>query len=179
MIYNLQVDSVNRKVINNKKKLKSGIITHYYNRSGGIDAIFPLTDRFTISGNIAATTDLINNSIGINDRNLAGTFALDYRSDLWQFKVSHLSIQENFNAEMGFIRRTNIRKTSTELEYAPRPKSKTSIRQYKYEFQYEYLTNQRNRLLENKFGALFRIEFQNSSRVEAGFSHNSEYIDEE
>jgi hypothetical protein len=153
--------------------------SQYYNRSGGIDAIFPLTDRFTISGNIAATTDLISKSIGINDRNLAGTFALDYKSDLWDFKVSHLSIQENFNAEMGFIRRTNIRKTSTELEYTPRPKSKTSIRQYKYEFQYEYLTNQRNRLLENGIRALFRIEFQNSSRVEIGFNHNSEYIDEE
>jgi len=152
--------------------------SHFYNRSGGIDAIFPLTDNFTISGNIAATTDLVSKSIGINERNLAGTFALDYKSDLWQFKVSHLSIQENFNAELGFIRRTNIRKTSAEVEYAPRPINSSIIRQFHYQLQYEYLTNQQNRLLENSIKADLRIDFQNSSRLGVGIGQGSEFIDE-
>jgi len=152
--------------------------SQYYNRSGGIDAIFPLTDRFTISGNIAATTDLISKTIGIDDRNMAGTIELDYNSDLWEFKVSHVNIQENFNAELGFIRRTNIRKTSAEVEYAPRPINSSIIRQYHYQLQYEYLTNQQNRLLENGIRADLRIDFQNSSRLGIGFSQGSEFIDE-
>jgi hypothetical protein len=152
--------------------------SQYYNRSGGIDAIFPLTESFTVSGNIAATTDLITRVIGINDKNLAGTLALEYNSDLWEFKLSHLNIQENFNAEMGFIKRTDIRLTATEVEYSPRPLANSSIRQYHYQIQYDYLTNQRNRLLENDIQTSFRIDFQNSSRIGAGFNRKSVFIDE-
>jgi hypothetical protein len=152
--------------------------SQYYNRSGGIDAIFPLTETFTISGNIAATTDLVRKAVGINNRNIAGKFALDYNSDLWQFKASHVSIQEDFNAEMGFIPRTNIRKTSTEVEYAPRPNNSSTIRQYHYQIQYDYLTNQQNRQLENDIKADIRIDFQNSSRIGLGLNYKSEFIDE-
>jgi len=151
----------------------------YYNRSGGIDAIFPLTENFTVSGNIAATSDLNTKVIGIRDKNMAGKLALDYNSDLWQFKASHISIQENFNAEMGFIRRTNIRKTSSEIEYSPRPNNSSTIRQYHYQLQYNYITNQTNRLLEDEIQASFRIDFQNSSRISVGIDHKSEFIDEE
>jgi hypothetical protein len=152
--------------------------SHFYNRSGGIDAIFPLTDNFTISGNIAATTDLVSKAIRINDKNMAGKVALDYNSDLWEFKLSHLSIQEDFNAEMGFIPRTDIRKTSSEVEFAPRPKNSSTIRQFHYQVRYDYVANQKNKLLEDNIMADFRIDFQNSSRVGFGVGYGSEYIDE-
>jgi hypothetical protein len=121
---------------------------------------------------------LINKSIGINGRNLAGKIALDYNSDLWQFKLSHLSIQEYFNAEMGFIPRTNIRKTSSEIEYAPRPINSSLVRQYHYQIQYDYSTNQHNRPLENEIKADTRIDFQNSARIGLGINYKSEFIDE-
>jgi hypothetical protein len=65
--------------------------SRYYNRSAGIDAIFPLTDIFTIGGNIAATTDPSIPSVGLGNKNLAGLLSVEYNSDLWQFKLSHLS----------------------------------------------------------------------------------------
>ena len=177
-VFRLKMDIFKRSSIGVMFLNKHLYHSQYYNRSGGIDAIFPLTDQFTISGNIAATTDSTGKAFGLNNKNMAGTIALEYISDLWQFKASHLSIQENFNAEMGFIRRTNIRKTSTEIEHAPRPKNTSAIRQYHYQLHYDYVTNHTNRLLENDIRASFRIDFQNSSRISVGIDNKSEFIDE-
>jgi len=177
-VFRLKKDIFKRSSIGVMLLNKHHTNSQYYNRSGGVDAIFPLTENFTVSGNIAATTDLSTKVLGINDKNLAGTLALEYKSDLMDLKLSHLSIQENFNAELGFIRRTDIRKTSAEVEYSPRPKSSSAIRQYHYEIQYDYLTNQQNRLLENDVSASVRLDLQNSSRIGAGFNYKSEFIDE-
>ncbi len=87
-----------------------------YHRSGGLDANFPLTDRIVINGAIAATSgpDEVNDDgtvTAMSSHNMASSIGFSYDSDLWELKLSHLSIQENFNAEMGFIRRTGIRNT--------------------------------------------------------------------
>lgn len=163
----------------NKEELNS---THY-NRSGGIDANFPLTDRFTISGAMAGTfgPDEIDNTetIKMNTRNIAGNIDLKFNSDLWDWELSHLSIPENFNAEMGFIRRTDIRSSRAELRYSPRPKKFPSIRQFRYSIEGEYLTDFDNRMLESQLTASFGIRFQNSSYAYFGAHKTAEYIDED
>ncbi len=151
----------------------------YYNRSGGIDGIFPISDTFSISGSVAATIGPSVSSVGLNNKNMAGSLAIDFNSDLWHFKVEHLSIQENFNAEMGFIRRTDIRNTSSLIGYYPRPLNSSTIRQFEYQLAYNYVTDQDNRLLESDIDASFEIKFQNSARFNLGIAKETEYIPED
>jgi len=80
-----------------------------YNRSVGIDSYLHLSDYFSISTEAAGTfTKKDEGFIGDNSDNYAGHIEMKYDSDLWDFSASYLDIAENFNAEMGFIRRTDI-----------------------------------------------------------------------
>jgi len=160
---------------------KQEIHSDYYNRSGGIDAFFPITDQIIILGALAATSgpNQIEDDVkkNMNHQNFAGTFRFAYDSDLWDFSISHLDIQENFNPEVGFIRRTDIRNTEGEIEYSPRPKSSKLIRQFRYRIRYNYLTNHENRMLESSISPSFSVHFQNSARIYMGFRRQLEYLD--
>ena len=153
-----------------------------YNRSGGIDLRFPLTDRFTLSGAVAGTfgpdKTEDDKTIKMNTKNWAGNFEMDYNSDLWDYKFSHLSIPENFNAEMGYIRRTGIRSTRAEARYSPRPKS-AIIRQFRYSVEGQYLTDYSSQMLESQLSTSFGIRFQNSSFMYINLQREGEYIDED
>lgn len=155
--------------------------TGHYNRSGGVDMNFPITDQFTISGGMASTTgpnkEDDGETINMQEKNKAGFFAIGYESDLWELGLKYLDIEENFNAEMGFVRRTDIRSTSTELEFSPRPQRWESIRQVGFRMRHEYLTDHQNVMLESTLNTSFFIRYQNSARLYTGIERSSEFLD--
>ena len=162
---------------------KEQIHSNHYNRSTGMDANFPLTDRFSISGAFAATfgpDDIEDNIVTkMNSKNMAGNVEMSFNSDLWDLELSHSNIQDNFNAEMGYIRRTGIRNTEAEIEYSPRPIRWPAIRQFRYSLQGEYMTDHNNQLLESEFSGSFGIRFQNSAFLYMGLQREAEFIDED
>ena len=160
--------------------------TDLYNRSGGVDANFPITDRIVISGALAGTNgpdeideDDEDQIIDMSTNNFAGNLSFAYDSDLWEYGISHMDIQENFNAKMGYVRRTNIKSTSSNLEFNPRPKRWKSIRQISYRLRHKYLTDHQNNMLEAELNSSFSINFQNSARIFGGIERNYEYLDED
>ena len=161
----------------NKEVLHSS----YFNRSLGVDGHFPLSLYFTVSGYLAATfgpeKTEDGQTIDRNKQNLAGKISLDYNSDLWRASLSHLDIGAQFNPEMGFIRRTDFRLSNASIEYAPRPKQSSVIRQFGYQLEGRYRSNHENRMLDNEIEASFSIEFQNSSRFSFNIQRQSEFID--
>jgi hypothetical protein len=152
----------------NKEDLRSP----YFNRSLGIDGNIPLSRYFTMAGYIAASFGPEENK-----QNLAGRLSLDYNSDLWRASASHLDIGARFNPEVGFIRRTDFRLSNASIEYSPRPKGPSVIRQFGYQLEGSYRSDHDNRMLDNKIEASFSIEFQNSARLSANIQRESEYID--
>ena len=143
-----------------------------YNRSLGLDGHIPLSLYFTVSGYLAATFGPEENK-----QNMAGKLSLDYNSDLWRASVSHLDIGARFNPEVGFIRRTDFRLSNASIEYAPRPKGSSVIRQFGYRLEGSYRSDHDNRMLDNEIQASFSIEFQNSSRFGISIQRESEFID--
>jgi hypothetical protein len=152
-----------------------------FNRSLGLDGRFPLSHYFTISGYFAATfgpeEEDEGQIINMNKQNLAGKLNLDYNSDLWQASASYQDVGAHFNPEIGFIRRTDFRLSSASVEYAPRPKRSSLIRQFGYQLEGNYRSDHDNRLLESAIEASFSMEFQNSSRFNINIQRNSEFID--
>ena len=163
----------------NKERLND----NHYNRSAGVDVNFPLSDTFVISGAIA-TTRTPNEwddgeFIKRNEKNWAGNIELEYNSDKWDLELTHLDIQDNFDAEMGYIRRTGIRNTQGEIVFSPRPKNWPSVRQFRYRLEGEYMTDHSNRMLESEVSGSFGIRFQNSSYVYIGLQREAEFVDED
>ncbi len=161
----------------NKEELRSS----YFNRSLGLDGHIPLSRYFTVSGYLAATfgpekTD-DGQAIDMNKQNIAGKLSLDYNSDLWRASASHLDIGSRFNPEMGFIRRTDFRLSNASIEYSPRPKQSSVIRQFGYQLEGSYRSDHDSRMLDNELQASYSIEFQNSSRFSLNIQRESEYID--
>ncbi len=161
----------------NKEDLRSSD----YNRSLGIDGHLPLSLYFTISGYIAATfgPEEVDDGqiINMNKQNLAGKISLDYDTDLWEASASYEDVGAHFNPEIGFLRRTDFRLGSASVEYSPRPKESSVIRQFSYQLEGSYRSDYDNRMLESEIEASFSIKFQNSSRFGIEVQRESEYID--
>jgi hypothetical protein len=163
----------------NRELLNSG----YYNRTLGIDANFPLSHSFTLSGSLAGTHGPdITDEDGLHkmdQHNLAGSVNASYDSDLWEIKLSHVSIASNFNAELGFVPRTDIKNTNSVFQYSPRSEKYNSVRKFGYRFEGSLLTDQGNSMLENRVAPVFWIEFKNGSTFFSGFDRTSIKIEED
>ncbi len=61
-------------------------------------------------------------SDSINNRNSSYSFALSFPNDWIEYDLAVVGIQQNYNPEMGFLRRNNYRMYYTELQFNPRPK---------------------------------------------------------
>jgi len=157
------------------------LLSSDFNRSLGLDGHFPLSHYFTISGYLAATLGPREADdgqiINMNKQNLAGKLNLAYNSDLWKASTSYQDIGVNFNPEIGFIRRTDFRLSSASIEYSPRPKESSVIRQFSYQLEGSYRSDHDNRMLESAIEASFSINFQNSSRFSINIQRESEFID--
>jgi len=75
----------------------------------------------------------------------AGGFSIEYPNDIWNAGVSWKQIGENFNAALGFVPRTGIRKTNGTIMFRPRMES-GPIRQFTFHAFPEIITNLDNRV---------------------------------
>ena len=151
-----------------------------YNRSFGVDGYFALTDYFSIATTLSGTFDpQEDDPHGFIDENLAGTLDLNYRTDLWRAEFQYMDIGSRFNPEMGYVRRIGFRYGESSLEYAPRPKESSSIRQFTYRLSGQYREDRVGNLLDSELGMSFTIRFQNSARFTVGVQREVEFIDEE
>jgi len=89
----------------------------------GADFNYTTTKMFgdknlVINGSIAQS----QTSDEINKRNLSYHTSLAYHNDIIEYDLSVVEVQDNFNPEVGFLRRHNYRMYYTEFQYNPRPK---------------------------------------------------------
>ncbi|MFC1493495.1 aminotransferase class V-fold PLP-dependent enzyme, partial [candidate division KSB1 bacterium] len=143
-----------------------------FNRTWGIDSHFPITQTFSFYAVGSGTY-----SPGENKNNMAGNAGFNYSSDLWQYSLSYLNIEEYFIPEMGYIRRTDIKRTGARIAYSPRPERFESIRKFNYQVTGNYQTDHENKLLDREIQGEFRIEFENTSRFSINVERKFEYID--
>ena len=95
--------------------------TGYVNRAFGADLNLYFTHflgdkNLAIDGYIAGTK-----TPGLHGNNLAWRIFIDYPNDLFDNYFYSYEVQDNFNPEIGFVRRKNIRRTGGAFRYTPRP----------------------------------------------------------
>lgn len=141
------------------------------NSAFGIDANFSFFRDLDINAYYAKTST--DEMIGDDQSYMA---RLDYGGDRYGVDVSHLAIGDNFNPEVGFLRRTDIRKTSGKLRFSPRPRSLRSVRKFKLEAGMNYYETGAGAVETKELELEFETEFQGGDNFSVDFTRSFEFL---
>jgi uncharacterized protein DUF5916 len=141
------------------------------NEAYGVDAAFSFFDNVNFNGYYAKTK---TPELKADDHSYQAAFA--YNGDLYRFQIDHLLIGNNFNPEVGFLRRDDIRRTFTQAQYRPRPKSIAAVRQFTFGASLDYVENGTGRVETGIAQARFETEFQNSDRFVVDLQQDHELL---
>jgi Domain of unknown function (DUF5916) len=127
------------------------------NQAYGADANLAFGDNVQLFGYYARTrTD------GLPGRDDSYRVRAGYRGDTWSGSVDEVVVGENFNPEIGYLRRTNFRETNLFGRFSPRPSSIPSIRQITFGLLANFIENERLGFLESRSRAgRVETEFEN------------------
>ena len=127
------------------------------NRAYGADANFAFLENLQIFGYYARTE-----TEGLHGRDDSYRTRIGWRGDMWSAAVDHTMVGEDFNPEMGFLRRRGFRETNLFGRGSPRLASVPSIRRLTLAARLMYLENERLGILESRHqGTRLEIEFEN------------------
>ena len=89
--------------------------------------------------------------------------------------AEHTIVGRNFNAEMGFVPRTDMNNSLLEFEISPRPQSEW-IRQLDFEGELRYITNQDEVLETREQGLGFGVQFESGDSLRFGYTKIFEFL---
>jgi len=142
--------------------------TPLHNRAVGLDANFRFFQNLTINPYWAKTQ-----TPDRSDRDTAWKVSSQWEDNFLRLQYIYTDLEENFNPEVGFVRRTGIRSNRFRLEFHPRPKENSIIREVVPHMRVLYVTDQENRLLTRSGHFAVSIQLQDGSSVE--IAHNTEF----
>jgi hypothetical protein len=141
------------------------------NQTIGADATFGFFSNLSINTFIAKTA-----TEGLNRDDLSYRAQLDYAADRYGVQIERLSVGEDFNPEVGFVRRYDIRRNFGLFRFSPRPRQARVVRRYVNTGSLTYTENGAGRLETRIVDGEFAIEFQNSDRLVAGINDDYEFL---
>ena len=129
-----------------------------YNRVGGADAEFNLTDHYKVKAFWMGSA-----TPGV--RSGAGSSRLEsiFENDLYRFIAVYEDVGAKFNPEVGFIERNAIHQYFGQFAYKPRPKFIPHVQQMEFETQIEYYTDRAGKLATRQTELSWDTVFKNSS----------------
>ena len=95
-----------------------------YNRTYGLDGRAGLGQNGQIAG-FAAVTD----TPGLVGDNHAYNVAWDHNSETWRFTLGYVEVADNFNPEVGFLRRRGFRNLDSGFSFITRPRGISWLQQ--------------------------------------------------
>ncbi len=140
-----------------------------YNRTFAADVSLAAHKNFVMYGFLAKTQ-----SPGISIGDMAGFFRGTWLSPSWSIFGEYTDLQDNFNAEVGFVPRVGIRTSKFHAEWDPRP-GKWNIRMIDPMWEITYTTDQHNRLLTRKIHHMVGVYFEDGSE---GLVYYNDYFEQ-
>ena len=137
----------------------------------GVDSSFSLLTNLYIAGYAARTY-----TTGLSGRDYSYRGNVTYGGDRWGFLLDRTAVEDNFNPEVGFLRRTAFRSSFGGLRFSPRPGRNSRVRQYHFEGGLEYVTNTRNQLESRQARGNFRVDMHNGDSAGATYTEDHEAL---
>ena len=138
----------------------------------GLDGTFAFYDNLSFDTYWAQTR-----TPGRRDDDISYRTKLDYGGDRYGIAVERLVVGDNFNPEVGFLRRDDFERSFGSFRFSPRPRSIAAIRKLTWEGQLEYITDRAGVLETHQVQGQFGIEFENSDQFTATYTRQYELLD--
>ena len=101
----------------------------------------------------------------------------DYAGDRWGAQTQYMKVGANFNPEVGFVRRANMRRSFAQAKFAPRPTVRfKGIRQFTYQGTLEYIENGSGQPETRLQTGRVAVERQNSDQFSLEATHDYELL---
>ena len=141
------------------------------NAAFGLDAAFAFYDNVNFNGYYARTR-----TPGLEGDDESYQAAFTYNGDRYALGVDHLLVGDNFNPEIGFLRRDDFRRTFVQAQFSPRPASIDAVRQFTWGGSLEYILNGAGQLESRVAQTSFGTEFENSDRFSVDVQRRYELL---
>lgn len=147
----------------------------------GSNSLFGVDGNFTFFENVNVNTYYAQTDTPVLDRGETSyRAAIQYDADLYGFEAEHLLVDPDFNPEMGFLRRDDIRKTRVGGRYGIRPASIEALRKVDFEARYDLFETVTGGELESEILEVeSRLRFESGDFGNLSYTHNVEALFEE
>jgi len=134
-----------------------------YNRVYGADANFRFYRALSLNAFLAKSE-----TPGVTDGQLSGKGSIVWNNNFLHTQYSLLSVGDNFRDDIGFVKRTGIRKHFVDFGVRPRPAAlrKYGIRELHPHTRYNVYTDQSNDKLTHTDHVAMSVFFENGANVE-------------
>jgi Domain of unknown function (DUF5916) len=133
-----------------------------YNRVYGTDAVFQFYNKIDLT---AYYLKSVTPNVDKNDD--ARKFSLGYKDNVWSISGGYEKVGDNFNPELGFIRREDNSHYSGDAAYNPRVERVRQIRDYSLSASYDYYAGVDGHIETRTDSQKFNLEFSNSATLTA------------
>ena len=145
------------------------------NYAYGVDGTFAFFSNMLVNTYWARTQ-----TPGVRDDDTSYRTQVDFPGDRYGLQAEHLVIGDNFNPEVGFVRRDDMERNYLQLRFSPRPRASRPmtrlVRKWSYMGSVEHIANTDGRLESRERLGEVAIEFQNGDRVAAEYTDNYEFL---
>ena len=117
----------------------------------GVDGTFGFFNDLAINTYWARTE-----TTGVSGDDTSYRAQLDYNADRYGAQLEHLVVGDHFNPEVGFLRRDDIRRSSAQVRFSPRPSSMPSVRRFSWTGSFAYIENGAGRVDSARAGRRVR-----------------------
>ena len=144
-----------------------------YNRAGGLDFAYRPNDSIDVRGLWARTYE--DEVSGEND---AMYFGGTWRNSLLRFNGTYTFIGEDFNPEIGFVRRQGSRRVRGQIRFTPWPR-KFGVRRIFMGPDVDYILNEDDELETREFSLTNWIQLEQGNWINLEIRRASEFLDED
>jgi len=137
--------------------------------SAGADAQFQLYENVNIQS-FYARTDTPGRTG--DQESYRGRY--EWNPDRYGIQTEYLKVGEDFEPEVGFLRRRAFKRSFGYLRFSPRPKQPSPVRKVYYEGTYEYITGPGSKLETRSGMGAYRLELNNGDWTSVELSRNFE-----
>ncbi len=179
----LGIQGSNSGVLRVKRNLfeRSSIGAMFTNRQSSADndfnRVFGIDGNFVFARNLNLSSFLVKSkTAGVSEDDWSAFGRILWDSDFLLLRAEHLLVQRNFKADLGFVPRSDQRRSSLQFSVRPRPDS-DFIRQWVIRTRLDYTQNQEGKQ-ESMVYHYFTTEtyFEAGDRIQLDFHRNFERL---
>ena len=101
---------------------------------------------------------------------------LDYAGDRYGVQAEHLMVGDDFNPDVGFVRRNDLRRSFGQVRFSPRPQTITSVRKFSGTGSMAYVENGAGQVETRNWDGEFAVEFQNNDQFSLQYGGTYEFL---